>query len=113
MGGLLDVAGVPGFLGNTAVLYDTADEESRVWRRFVSEWWKGHSGQPVGVADLFPIVENGDIDLGLGDGNERSQRTRLGKRIAQKRGRHFDRWRIDEVGTLNGSQQWRLSEAGR
>ena len=113
MGGLLDVAGVAGFLENTTELYDKADEEGRVWRRLVSEWWDRHSGQAVGVADLWTIVQAADLDLGLGDGTERSQRTRLGKRIGQMRDRHFADWRIEEAGTARGSQQWRLSEARR
>jgi hypothetical protein len=113
MGGVLEVAGVPGFLGNLPALYDSADEEGRVWRRLVGAWWEEHGSRPVGVADLWTLVQGADLDLGLGDGSERSQRTRLGKRIGEMRDRHFADRRIEEAGTARGSQQWRLVEMER
>ncbi len=109
LGGLLATAGVPGFLGNREELYDKADEEGRVWRRIgVGSGWDQHGSKPVGVADLWSIVQDADIDLRLGDGTERSQRTRLGKRIGTMRDRHFGDHRIEDAGTSRGSQRWRL-----
>jgi hypothetical protein len=113
MGGLLEVAGVPGFLANLTDLYDRADEEGNTWRRLVAAWWETHGTQPVGVADLWAIVQAADLDLGLGDGSERSQRTRLGRRLGQARDRQFDGYRIVDAGTLQRAQQFRLVETAR
>jgi hypothetical protein len=35
---------------------------------------------------------------------------RLGKRLAEKRDRHFGRWRITSAGMKQGKTQWRLIE---
>ena len=40
MGGILEVAGVPGFLGNLEEMYERADAEGGVWRGFVALWWE-------------------------------------------------------------------------
>ena len=36
MGGILEVAGVPGFLGNLKEMYEAADAEGSIWRGFVA-----------------------------------------------------------------------------
>ena len=48
MGGILQVAGVPGFLGNLKEMYERADAEGAVWRVFVALWWDRFGTQQVG-----------------------------------------------------------------
>ena len=43
MGGILDVAGIAGFLGNTEDLYATADFESASWRALLTAWLEVYS----------------------------------------------------------------------
>ena len=109
IGGILAVSGVEGFLGNLSAFYDQADVEGRTDRSFVEAWWQKHGDKPVGVADLYPLA----LDLlELGDGGERSQRTRLGRsHLARLRDRIVSGHRVCEAEKYQGAQQWRLTEA--
>lgn len=79
MGGILDAAGVKGFLGNLDSLHDAADEEGSLWREFVGMWWAAHRDEPMRVADLAHLCRTADLMTAvLGDASERSQSTRLG-----------------------------------
>lgn len=118
MGGLLEVAGVPGFLGNLDEFYEQSDAEGAAWRAFVARWWERHGEAEVGVSQLWPLVApadpaNGDLlDLGLGDGSERSQRTKLGRLLAEARDRQYDGVRITAAGTFRRAGHWRLERVG-
>lgn len=111
MGGILAVTEVPGFLGNLEDFYEQSDAEGATWRAFVSQWWKRHEGAEVGVSDLWQVVApvDGDpLDLGLGDGSERSQKTRLGKLLGEIRDRQYDGLRVERAGERKGAHLWRL-----
>src|SRR5262249_9185774 len=111
MGGILEVNGINGFLGNLQDLYDQSDAEGQAWKAFVTEWWQQFGVLQLGVNKLYDIVspEGGDpIDLNLGDGNERSQKTRLGRLLTQNRGKRFGDLMIVAAGTKQGAQQWKL-----
>jgi putative DNA primase/helicase len=108
MGGVLSAIGVPGFLANLAALYRDADSEGAAWQRFVERWSQTYGSHPVGVAELWPLVNEDALDLDLGEGGERSQKTRLGKRLGHMRDRQFGERRIVAAGTLQGAARWRL-----
>jgi hypothetical protein len=111
IGGILEASGIPGFLENIHQLYDQSDAEGQAWKAFVTEWHKQFESQEVGVSELYKIVApiNGDpIDLNLRDGNDRSQKTRLGRLLTQKRNRRFGDLKITDVGRKQGAQQWKL-----
>ena len=82
MGGILQVAAVPGFLSNLNDFYGSTDTEGEMVRSFLAAWWEEYQDKELGVADLYRLCsgEDGGI-LDLGDGSERSQKTRLGKRL--------------------------------
>ena len=42
MGGVLEVAGIPGFLGNLNELYEAADSDGQMWREFTGAWWEAY-----------------------------------------------------------------------
>ena len=117
MGGILDVAGIPGFLGNLAAFYDTSDTEGADARAFLSAWREEHYDSPVGVADLWAIASAPNCTLNLGDKGERSQKIRLGKMLSQLRDRHY---RLDDGATVcvkaagqnKGVAKWRLKGSG-
>jgi hypothetical protein len=89
MGGILDVAGIPGFLANLDETYETADAEGATWRAFVGAWWDRHGTADVATADLHQVALTSEPPLPLGDGGDRSQRTRLGKALGRMRDRIF------------------------
>lgn len=115
MGGILQVAGIPGFLGNLEEFYEASDAEGAAWRAFVARWWERHAENAVGVSDLYQLVnpvEEDSLDLPLGDGKEQSQKIKLGKLIAGARDRQFDGLRIVAAGTFRRAVRWQLVKAG-
>ena len=95
IGGILAVAGVPGFLGNAHALYAQADEEVQMWRAFVLAWWDTHHQQEVGTEELYKLaIDETLLPEVLGDGGERSQRTKLGKALGRMRDRIIGPYRI-------------------
>ncbi len=91
MGGVLDVAGIPGFLGNLNELYEASDGDGQLWREFTGAWWDAFRAEPKKVSDLTQFCEERDLMLNVrGDGSARSQQTRLGKALATKRDRVFN-----------------------
>jgi hypothetical protein len=112
MGGVLTVAGVPGFLANVDEMLEAADAEGAIWRAFVARWWETHHTSPVGVGDLYKVALLTEPPIPLGDGNERSQKTRLGKSLGRMRDRIFHvgptALRIASAGIRHQAQQRQL-----
>jgi hypothetical protein len=78
LGGVLEVAGVGGFLGNLDRLYEEADAEGHMWREFVAAWWDQHGDKPVRCSDLNALcAERGLMEEARGPGMDRSQQTKL------------------------------------
>ncbi len=115
IGGILETAEIPGFLGNLDNFYDQTDTEGAAIRTFVAAWWEHFGEQPVGVVDLWRVVAGSTIDLDLGDGNERALRIRLGRMIGTLRDRHYaieeGTVRVAGAGTVKKIQRWKLVPA--
>ena len=107
IGGILDSAGVQGFLENRKTLKSRSDEESDEWGQFVSAWWSEFSSRPVGVAEVFSLCEANDLlDQARGSGTDRSQRIRLGRALPTQLERVFD------IGTQDESLMLRIERLG-
>ena len=110
MGGILAVAGVPGFLGNLEEMYERADAEGTVWRGFVALWWDRFGTRHVGAADLYELALQSSIPLARGD--EHAKRTSLGQALRRMRDRIYttggQRLRVQHVGSAHGVQRWGL-----
>jgi hypothetical protein len=113
MGGVLEVAGIEGFLGNLDEMMEASDGEGSVWRSFVSAWWDRFGTAEVGTSDLYELALASEPPLPLGSGNDRAQRTRLGKALGRMRDRIFRvcqiTIQIGVCGTYQGAQRWCLS----
>jgi hypothetical protein len=113
VGGILEVAGINGFLANLEEMYETADTEGATWRMFVTLWWERHGTAEVGTVDLHQVALECEPPLPLGDRGDRSQRTRLGKALGRMRDRIFTigdlNVRIEAVGVRHKAQRWRLA----
>ena len=82
---MLEVAGIPGFLGNLNELYEAADTDGQMWREFTGAWWEAYREEPKKVSELNQFCEERDLMLDVrGDGSARSQQTRLGKALAHE-----------------------------
>ncbi len=56
VGGILEYAGVPGFLSNLEQLYDEADEESAQWEAFLQAWHQAFGAGWVSVATVAQAI---------------------------------------------------------
>ncbi|MEI8395174.1 MAG: toprim domain-containing protein [Rhodospirillaceae bacterium] len=112
IGGVLDVAGVPGFLGNLKEAYKDNNAEGSARTIFINAWWERYGVNSIGTAELYDVAITCDPSLPLGEGSERSQRTKLGMVVARLRDRVF---RVGEVmvrlkalGIRHQAQKWAL-----
>ena len=89
IGGILEHAGVAGFMGNMEQLRVSANSAETAWEGFMMRWWEKLGVEPVKAGDLREMFES-DSDLAgmLGNGNESSRTTRLG---------HLIRKRVDRI----------------
>ena len=112
VGGILDVAGVPGLLANAKEFRQTAADKVSEWRAFVAAWWQTHSETKVGITDLFALAtEQKLLDSVLGDKGDKSQRTRLGLAMGKVADRVFGAYRIERAGEDHSARQlYRLAE---
>jgi hypothetical protein len=114
MGGILEVAGVPGFLGNLKEMYEAADAEGSIWRGFVSLWWDRFGTQQVSTADLYDLALQCSLPLAKGD--EHAKRTSLGQALRRMRDRIYTvadrRLRVCHAGSAHGVQRWLLETFG-
>jgi hypothetical protein len=112
LGGILDVAGVPGFLGNLEDLYERADTDTAAWGAFVTAWWDAKKTAEVKAGDLWGMATEAGIDLG--EKSDASQKTRLGRMLREMRDRVFAigdrRLRLESAGDAQRAKLWKLSE---
>lgn len=95
VGGILNVAGIPGFLGNLTDLYREADVEGQEWREFVGAWREVHKNRPATPAELCSLCVSRDLMENVrGAGSPQSQITKLGLALRGARDRVFGRFRI-------------------
>ncbi len=113
LGGVLDVAGITGFLGNIDEMIEASDTEGAAWRGFVQSWWERFGTAEVGVASLFDMAIKAEPPIDVGDGSERSQRTRFGTSLRRMRDRVFQlpyrKVRVEAGRIVHQARQWQLA----
>ncbi|MDP9363305.1 MAG: DNA polymerase [Chloroflexota bacterium] len=107
VGGILEEAGIPGFLGNLRELYDASDVETGAWGELVEAWWAEHADGKVGTGQLFPLTE-GIVGFDFGKGSEKSQQTAFGMQLAKQRDRIYGERLIVAAGEFRRVKRWRL-----
>jgi bifunctional DNA primase/polymerase-like protein/primase-like protein len=96
IGGILEAAGIPGFLKNQHQLYESADAETELWRDFTTAWYGNFGIEPQTIATLLKLCDDKELlNEILGDGTDRSRSTRLGKHLKSQRGRIYGNLRIE------------------
>jgi len=112
LGGVLEVAGIPGFLGNLEEMMESSDSEGAAWNAFIAAWWDRFGTAPVLSADLFDVALFCDPQPPLAGGNERAQKTAFGKAISRMRDRIFRigslHVRVRKDGIEHKAARWKL-----
>lgn len=106
IGGILETAGVPGFLSNRAELFEKADPERESWAAFLEAWWNKFRDARCGIADIFSLAIEHNLIDGK-EGHERSERIIFGKALRSKTARVFGVYRFMEDGTLHRATQYK------
>jgi hypothetical protein len=127
LGGILDVAGVPGFLANRRK-FSGKDRESNRWPALVELWYGAHEYRLVSVTDIYDLIfgysnangarDGGDPDLQItfhdivGDGGELSQKQKLAHALGRQEWRVWSGRRItkSDAKAPNGSNLYRLAD---
>ena len=96
LGGILDVAEVPGFLQNRQETKARAGEVEAEWSRFFETWQERFGlDKDVAASELRPLVEEEGHLLGVVDGKTpRAIQTRLGTALRGRLGRVYNGTRL-------------------
>ena len=116
MGGILEVAGVPGFLGGRERLHAEADSETTEWAALTERWWSSYGPRAVTAKDLFEVAKEYRLLLDLWTGKSQlSAMQRLGRALSQKRDRVFGGFRIRNAGkdSVTRNSAYRLEGVGK
>lgn len=103
IGGILECAGITGFLANREELYRKADEETEDWRDFVSAWAAKYGTASVKAAELADLVLEQDLMERMraaitDDDVLKVLKIRLGKGLSKYADRRFGDWFIRQRG---------------
>lgn len=112
VGGVLDVAGIEGFLGNLDEMMEASDSEGAGWSAFIAAWWDRFGTAEVGAADLFDVATFCDPAPPISGNNDKAQRTSFGIAIKKMRDRVFRvgdlKLRLVQTGTFRRAVKWQL-----
>ncbi len=125
VGGILDLAGVRGFLGNLNEFYETADPEQDSWHTFLSEWHALLGSRRYTVGELLPYLEPPNKTTGTPAGElyhvlptelkkiveSGGNSTQIGRQFAAQNGRtHADGVRLERSKDSH-TKSWKWSVA--
>ena len=108
LSGVLDVAGVPGFLDNDAERAEAADPETLAWRGFFAAWWETHRTASLLAKELIELAAEHEI---IGDAFASGASRALGRRLQGVRDRVFGEYRLTAVTGHGGHLQFSLRPA--
>ena len=112
IGGVLETAGIPGFLTNLEDMMAASDSEGAGWSAFIAAWWDRFGTSPVGAADLFDVAVFCDPAPPMSGGTERAQKTAFGISISRMRDRVFRletrAVRVRKAGVSHKTTRWQL-----
>jgi hypothetical protein len=125
IGGILQEAGISGFLANLDKLQQGADPDMVAWSRLLAYWHEHHGGEPVSTNALaLSLVRYGqseELPRSLAESLDRasgdtSRVTRLSKALSSRKGRYFtdEGLRIEQAGRDAHEKVvlWRITSNG-
>jgi hypothetical protein len=106
IGGVLDVAGIKGFLENAEDFREQGDAIGDVWRSVIDAWWETFGSDPVFVRELatLPAVAEG---FGVKFHDEKDKQ-KFGMKLRTQQDRQYGKLVIRQSGKRRGSQTYAL-----
>lgn len=91
MGGILENAGVPGFMSNLNFQREGMDGETEQIRMLVQKWWEDYANTPVSAKNIVALSNKYELEIQdrWGESSEQSKWTRAGKFIRTQKERFF------------------------
>ncbi|GGM02503.1 DNA-primase RepB domain-containing protein [Deinococcus aerophilus] len=110
IGGILDVAGVPGFLTGREELYETANAAPQEWVALLAALHNVHGSQSIGAKDVLAAMRALDLCSDYWEGRQNtSALKRVGRAVTQQRDRVFGGYRLRLAGkTATGNAAYRI-----
>lgn len=121
IGGILQVAGIPGFLENEDALFEMAVGKNQAVGEFVKAWFDKFGRNPVASKDLFKLASYSDNNDDNRNGEwmnlladfvdgrtQQSRATKLGNLLKQNRNKVVAGHKVVDAGTSHGYQLWKL-----
>ncbi len=111
IGGILEVAGVPGFLGGREYLYGESNREPQEWARLLRCVSETYGERAVTARDVFEIMQRETLLLDLWGGRkELSAQQRVGRALGNHRDRVFGGFALKPAGrdSITGSNAYRV-----
>jgi hypothetical protein len=112
LGGVLETAGIPGFLGNLEEMMAASDSEGAGWSAFIAALWDRFGTADVAAADLFDVATFCDPGPPIAGHTERAQKTAFGMALTKMRDRVFSvgevSVRLRSAGTYRRAAKWKL-----
>ena len=90
VGGILETAGIEGFLGNLETIYEDADVESDEGRRFVRRLWQERRDSPTTPMELLAIATHEEVALPLQGKDDIGRLQSLGHWLKKHAGRYYE-----------------------
>lgn len=114
MGGILENAGVSGFLANFAESSDELNADKVVWRTFFGLWWDRFNGRAMKPSELVFLADSIDGFPLTGD-TDRAKATALGKKLYARKDAVFGSYKLTRpsIKGAEGSSLWKLQEVKR
>ena len=98
MSGILEVAGIDGFLENRDESHTVVEDDTAIWIRFTTQWWNKHEGRPVRAKQLLALAERLSLLPSITSGRDHhGSITALGRALSSNRDRIFGRYSIHLV----------------
>jgi hypothetical protein len=88
MGGILEAAGIEGFLEDDNEQPEETDREGQRWNPFIAQWWDEHGSKAVTAQTLLPLAA--DIVPEEEGKSDRSRAVRLGAMLTQRLNATFE-----------------------
>ena len=111
IGGVLETAGIKGFLGNLDEMMEASDSEGNANSAFVRAWWDRFGTAEVGLPIFLRSRPTAEPPLQLSGATEKAQRTSLGITLGKMRDRVFRSVRASgrPLGFAHRASHWQLT----